>query len=397
MATLHVERFELDTSQLGAFQEAVSQLSVGASRHGLGPIETRVIEAGKDSSTIALSTPLPALGDYRPLARIEHLKGGKVSITRLVSEFVDFDEIRSERSHQKCDACGVRRRRRLTFLLEGPAGQVQVGSTCLAGFVGESDPRKALHQADVYAQARELAEQASAKPSGGEAFAGKHPSVPTVDDFLAHVAAVTREEGRFVPLSKAPLGEVAPTARLAIVNYQLEQSASGEVGESHWIEVTDSDRKEATVRVEAFRARAAANESKSGYERRLGRLLEKDLAWPAYQGILATLFLPGRGDRSKGDDAARKEWVGEKAEQIKTIVVVKKIGKAVASKYGEQVPHSLVDAAGHHMTWFATNKTLEVGGRYELAGEIKDRRKYRGTSITVLWKCKVKAIPESGD
>lgn len=395
MARQHVESYQVDPDRVRGLQEAIAQLSVGAKRHGLGPIETKVLEVGERSAGLELSTPTPALGEYRPLARIEHLKSGKVSITPLSRKWIDFAEIRSERSAQKCDACGVRRKRRLTYLLQGPSGQVQVGSSCLAGYVGESDPRKALHQADVYAKARELVEEAVVDVDEAGERQQTASTVPTVEVFLGHVAAVVREEGRFVPMSEAPVGENAATATLAIANFRLEQTGETDsAGEANWIPVTPEDRAQVAELTDSYKASIDSKGDPSGYERRLRNLLDKDFAWPSYQGILATLFF-ARPDpaelsgRNREEGAARKEWLGEVGEKVNLDVTVERIHKPVESRYGEQVPHRLVDDQGHLLTWFATNRNLGVGTRWRLEGEIGSRRKFRRDYITVVTKCRV--------
>lgn len=395
MARQHVESYQVDPDRVRGLQEAIAQLSVGAKRHGLGPIETKVLEVGERSAGLELSTPTPALGEYRPLARIEHLKSGKVSITPLSRKWIDFAEIRSERSAQTCDACGVKRKRRLTYLLDGSSGQVQVGSSCLAGYVGESDPRKALHQADVFAKARELVEEAVVDVD--EAGERQQPAstVPTVEVFLGHVAAVVREEGRFVPMSEAPVAENAATATLAIANFRLEQTGeTGSDGEANWIPVTPGDRARAAELTDSYKASVDSKSEPSGYERRLRNLLDKDFAWPSYQGILATVFF-ARPDpvelreRNREEVGAKKEWVGEVGELVNLELTVESVYKPVDSKYGGQVPHRLVDNEGHVFSWFATNKTLEVGSTWMLTGEIASHRRFRGEHITVVTKCRV--------
>lgn len=390
------EHFTVREQRVRGLSEAVERLSQEARTRGLGPIRLDLADHGSGDSSvaIALSTMAPAIGKYDLLARIDHLKGDRVYIRPLGMAHLDFAEIRANHASKKCDHCGLKRQRKVTYLLASHhGGEVQVGSSCLQSYVGDSDPRKALVQADLFGQARELVSAAIGREPQDSPRKIKPPAV---DEYLAHVAAVIASEGAFVRKADVD-SEDASTAVIAMENYRLEQLDERDAsGNPVWIELRESERVLVDRSKEDFRELAEKN-GLDGYDRALLTALDKNTAWPDKQGILATLFERVHSLRKKygqGFTAGEDPWLGSVGERVDFEADLLGTGTPVESKFGEQVPHYFVTEAGKRATWFATNKHLEVGRRYHVRGEVKRHDTFQGRASTVLTNCRTEPLEQ---
>ncbi len=378
------ERFEVNPSNLRAAREAVLQLSGKAEARGLGEITWDRVSSTDRAVIVQLATPTPAIGNYELVAKISHLKGGGIFIHPLSRGRLDFAEIRREHSTQICEHCQVNRPRKLLYLLRSEAGEVQVGSSCLKAYVGESDPRKALIQGDLFAQARELLIAAAPEPEANQPKRGW----PTVHEYLSHVAAVIRHEGAFVRKTEVDADHSA-TAELALRNFRQSQDG----GEA--LEVDLVDRERASRILDEFRDRAGREKMLSGYDRRLLNVLAKDVAWPENQGIIATVFervASLRRHQAPGLKRRSSKWLGDVGDTVSAPVSLRKVGSPKESKFGLQYPHYFVTEDGDWVNWWATNLQLNPGNRYELTGEIKRLEERGGHKVTVVTRCKAAAI-----
>lgn len=380
------ERFDVDPAKYLAVVEAVGQLSKKAEQRGLGEITLDRVKSSDHAITIQIASPTPAIGDYELVAKISHMKGGRISIQPLSRGRLDFAAIRSDHSIPVCEHCRVNRPRKVTFLLNGRSGgDVQVGSSCLKDYVGESDPRKALVQADLFAQARELVIAAAPPPAEHEPKRGW----PSVAEYLAHVAAVIRHEGEFVRKADVDADHSA-TADLALRNFRQTQDG----GEA--IELTTADRDLAERASREFRDRAGREKKLSGYDQRLVNVLDKDVAWPENQGILATVFERATALRRHQEPAATRRrasnWLGEVGDTVTAVVSLRKVGSPTDSRFGKQRPHFFLTEDGDWVTWWATNIQLEPERRYELTGKVKRHDERKGHRVTVLTRCQAREL-----
>lgn len=378
------ERFEVDPAKFRATREAVAQLSGRAESKGLGEITLERISSTDHAVIVQLASPTPAIGDYELVAKISHMNGGRIFVHPLSRGRLDFDEIRGRHSSQVCDHCRVNRPRKLLYLLLSESAEIQVGSSCLKEYVGESDPRKALIQADLFAQSRELAIAAAPEPAANEPRRGW----PTIDEYLAHVAAVIRHEGAFVRKTDVDADHSA-TADLALRNFRHSQDG-GEV-----VEVVSADRELSGHVLEEFRDRAGREKKLSGFDQRLLNVLAKDVAWPENQGIIATVFervAAFRRHQAPRPKGRSSKWLGDLGEKVTAAVLLRKVGSPAESRFGPQYPHFFLTDDGDWVTWWATNIQLIPEKRYELAGEVKRLDERNGHKVTVLTGCRTSEI-----
>lgn len=396
------EEFTVRRRMVKGLTWAVDQISLEAKRNGLGPIDLELNPTGttEQVAKLELSTVAPAIGNYELLARIDHLKDDRIYIRPMGETHLDFVRIRADHASKICEHCGLKRNRKVTFLLRSERGEVQVGSSCLQAYVGDSDPRRALVQADLFSRARELVAAAVGQE---QQDSPRKIRPPAVDIYLAHVAAVIRSEGGFV--RKADMdSEHMATALTAMENYRLEQLGEvDEAGRPTWIEVGETEHRY-VARTKAEFLEFANRSDLDGYDKRLSTLLGKDLAWPDSQGMLATLFervfalRKHYGSRyGQALNSKHARWLGEVGDKVDLVATLNGMGKPVDSKYGPQFPHYFTTDDGHLATWFATNIQLSVGARYRVTGEIKRLDRFKRDRITVLTKCRTEALEETAD
>jgi len=217
---------------------------------------------------------------------------------------------------------------------------------------------------------------------------------PTVDDYLAHVAAVIASEGRFVRKVDVD-SEDASTAVIAMENYRLEQLGElDQSGRPAWVEVGVAERTLVDRNKKEFRELTEKTDL-TGYDRALLTALDKDVAWPDKQGILATVFERVhslRGDRRHRSSAGEDPWVGDEGAEVDVVAELTGTGAAVESKFGEQVPHYFVTDEGKRITWFATNKHLESNRKYRVRGKVRRHDTFRGKNSTVLTNCRTELL-----
>ncbi|MBN8868239.1 MAG: hypothetical protein J0H98_11850 [Solirubrobacterales bacterium] len=388
------EQYSIRRRRVRGLAQAISQLSIEAEKRALGPID---FEYDNDLNNdgrakVRLWSVAPAIGGFDLLARIDHLENGRLYIRPMGEVDLDFAEIRRVHGTKRCDHCGVRRARRVVYILrrQGQASEVQVGSSCLAAYVGDSNSRKALLQADLFSQARELVGAAvGMEPQDSP----RKVRAPEVDDYLAHVAAVIRSQGgHFVRKVDVDSEEMA-TAVIALENYRLQRLGDhDEEGRPRWVEVGEKERQLVDRMTREFRSLTAGHQV-TGYDRALLTALNKELAWPDKQGILATLFGRVQALRKERGDSVRPDdpWVGEVGERVDVVAVLQNTGKSIESEFGPQVPHYFVTDDGKRITWFATNKQLEPERTYRIRGKVKRHDTFRGLQSTVLTDCR--AVP----
>lgn len=127
--------------------EKVEKLNRRAERRGLAPAFMITVErefSNKKPGTYLVETfvdfqikgDFPAISGYTFAAIVDHASGGLVFRNPDFTEEVD---LRSFADRNVCDHCGTNRRRSKTILLSDRNGKIlQVGTSCIIDFLGES-------------------------------------------------------------------------------------------------------------------------------------------------------------------------------------------------------------------------------------------------------------------
>jgi hypothetical protein len=305
----------------------------------------------------------PVVNGWRAIARLRHA-GERNEVESLDGEAVDVG--RWQLAEARCEHCGLRRRRSITFVLRHESGQLaQVGSSCVGDFTGGRNPLADLGAASaVQRQAAEELTRAAA------------PRRVALAEYLGHVAASVAEAGRFV--SKAEAAERGAKATWEAAKERLERGAGLSAGE-----------RDIGIEIESWvLSELREDGERSRFESRLVAVFElAEHVEPERMAIAAAAFPAFQAARRRAAVGEACAEVGEWVESEVEVVEVRPVRRR--SRYGQVFWHTLRDREGHWLAWYAVGRELEPGRTYALRGRVR-RHDHRGERVvTVLERCRV--------
>lgn len=297
---------------------------------------------------------------------------------------------------RKCDHCNTNRRRSVTVALRNvDTGEtVQVGRSCLADYLDDSD---AVALADWLEKVNEISEDASGSdylPSGG---CGKRPEPETLS-WLAMVGAVIREDGCYRNEGGTKGTAFRDYYGLPLSSYEIK------AGETR-TEVKPCDLEAAREVLSWVRNLDANN----GYLRNLKASLAGDLIDHRAIGVATSAFPAlARAKQTEAEreakEAARKAnkerntgstHFGEiKRRETFTLTVVG--CHHFETDWGYKTAVRMLDADGNLAVWFASGaRNYKLGEAFEVKATPKKHDKDRdGNEQTVLTRC---SFPEEAE
>jgi hypothetical protein len=293
-------------------------------------------------------------------------------------EAADLTSYRHARAD--CDHCGWKRRRNQTYVLyELATGALrQIGSTCLKDYTGASSAERAASWAEwLEALYSDLGGGEYGEPGDG----GGRIAFRT-DDFLANVAAVTRENGWRSRWSKDGYGGFErnhdATADQALANMNARKPD---------IKVTDEDCEEARIALEWVRDDLAERDELDEFQHNLATYCRADYLPAKGDGFVAYAIEARKREigtrleyERKERVAVESEWIGEPKQRIKGLVFTVTFTKVIDGLYGAKQLTKGHDADGNLLIWWASGGTwLDQGHTYELTATVKahDRDSYQ--------------------
>jgi hypothetical protein len=296
-------------------------------------------------------------------------------------EAADLTSYRHARAD--CDHCGFKRRRNQTYVLyEIETGALrQIGSTCLRDYTGANSAER------IAAWAEWLEALYSDLGSGGDyddvGVGGGRIAHRTLD-FLASVAAVTREHGWQSRWRKTGYGDFErnydATADRAMDNLMAQ-------GKKDAIGITADDKTEAATALEWVREDLAERDELDEFQHNLVTYARSDWLPAKGDGFIAYIIQARKreiGDRleyeRKERVAVESEWIGEPKQRIKGLVFTVTFTKVIDGHYGAKQLTKGHDADGNLLVWWASGGTwLDQGHTYELTATVKshDRDSYQ--------------------
>ncbi len=300
-----------------------------------------------------------------------------------------------------CEHCNVSRRRNTTFVLRNvDERHIQVGSSCLADFLGfNADPMALARFAEQFAMLEAKMADEDAKTASTPMAQGK-AAFYDARMFLGYVAATIRAHG-WMSKGKARMDyNATPTAELAWNKMYRDASGFAGGGDESFeakiakIEITDADKVEA-ARVADYMAVYFDMQDESGMSDYLSNLrlaLFQTTINSRLSGIVASVFAAYNRIQSDANriEAARKEmaanpvapklaYVGEIGKRMTVqarVVSVKGLENSTLVK--------LETVEGNKLTWFASNNSLVEGEIYNLVATPKAHEEYRGIKTTIV-------------
>lgn len=321
---------------------------------------------------IAISGEAPVLAGWTFVAAIEHLATGTIVTSREGETLPTHYRERVSR----CEHCQTRRQRSVTFVVRNveTAQMLQVGSSCLADFMGHADPKAIL---DFLTCLHEL----DTCEEGEEGYAARAPYVFTLVDVLERTALEIDANG-WTPKSGNEIdGRIATAIR-------VENTYDGR-GEAAPV-ITP----ELTARAKAARAWALSlatnGATLSDYEHNVVTIARAECISARQFGLACSIL--ASFERSQAKVLAAK--VAHKAEHFGAVKVRGTYTLTVEriidldGQYGTTHLHLFRDAEGRSAKWFASAKRLDVGTTYTVTGTVKAHETYKDQPTTMLTRCK---------
>lgn len=393
-------------------EAALVQLQKRASKRGLSPLvwswgkaHVVVREHFDGSKTEIAKIPLTFEGrtscsfeGWTFVAALEHLDGENL-VRALPGETLP-PEYRTR--GPQCDHCKLARRRADTYVVRHEDGRlVQVGSTCIADFLGSNDATKIAAYATMLASARGLAE-------GGESegFGGGGSGDVTLSQFLPFVAWCIREQG-WVSRTVARERSCSATADIALHFMTCGKSSCKACREAN-CRPTDVDTLLAQASetwAEVLSDEEVNAQAGSDYLHNLRAVARTGVMGDRTAGIAASMVTAYERAlgvaRKRAERAARPVslHVGTVGKRETFSNVTLDFVTGYETQYGYTTVCKFVTDEGAVLVWKASNTELargDVGKRYDVKGTVKKHDEYKGQKQTMLSRCAVEEVkPES--
>lgn len=312
---------------------------------------------------------LVSTSEWSLIATLHHRPGRSTAVELVPgTERIDIDAW--SRSEGWCEHCRTRRSRRTTYLLRRRNGSLaQIGSTCLAEFIGEPDPMRVLRPSSRLRS-----------PHQGHAHQeGKRRASDYIDTraYLAHVAQAVFDGG-FVSTGAATRTKPATWSQ-ALATFDVARSPSSKA------------RRRAQRTLEWARDQLRARPTLDDFGRRLVQVLEQDrLTLRELPTAAAGLYSYHQHLRRQIE--AREcagEFLGEPGEVITATLTVRRVER-VATAGGPVHRHYLKDELGRNAIWDAPDQPLQRGrGSFEVV--VAENARVDARPVTVLARCEATA------
>ena len=257
-----------------------------------------------------------------------------------------------------CEHCGQNRARKTVYVLISDSGEcTQVGSTCLAEYIGSA----ADETLSAYREQYEADEDERIRFSRSI----------DLERYLAQVSAVIAERG-WLGVAKARENGGTPTAELARA-FECKPAAD------------DVVRAGSAV---AWARELADNGD--DYLHNLHVLAGETRIEPKHCGLAASMIVAM--ERAQAREAERvqaaqtSQYIGTVGKRETFALTVERVID-VDGQYGVTHIHQMRDDGGNVVVWFATSEKLEPG-RYAVTGSVKSHGERNGVKQTVITRCK---------
>lgn len=358
----------------------IAKLNAKASKLGCEPVRLEVTAEEKfvkltEAATsrklvkVLVEGRAPKLNGWRFLARLEHLDEGNLAYVApeetLPEEFRD--------APLKCDHCGLSRKRNDTYIVAHDDGRVrQVGSSCLADFLGHASPEGIANLAELMTSGLtgilEDAEDAERGASNGRTYIN-------LEELLAMTSAVVAKNG-WTSVTEAREKMVSATRDQVCANMWPPPGA-GDV-----IRPAPQDYEAAKAAIEW--AKAVVPPAGNDY---MGNV--KVIASAGHttsRGIGIAVSIIAAYKRHLSIELEKRRWVdskhigavGKRGDFNLTCDLVRPVGSMYPSYLTK-----FHDAEMNVYVWFAS-KPLDEGKEYRLRATVKEHSEYKGIKQTVL-------------
>ena len=351
---------------LPELERRVASVARRAQRLGSGMLALRDTgERRGERARVVLEGEPPTLAGWTLVAVVDH-RDDEPTLHIVSSPALALDPRRFREA--RCDHCGLRRRRAETFVVWHAATRRvrQVGSGCLAEFLGGHDPRRLCRQAECVL----LAERALRRAAAGS----REPAVGEigVEEFAAHAAHVLRLDG-WVSRERARESGRSASADAALRSLQSAPGAPDA-----------ADRALARDAMRWARELLAAEAGLSVFERdALAVARAGAVVGERERGLACALIAVYRARRVDSRHLGRlKAW-------LDVVVLVERVSERPSARYGIVRRHDLLDVGCNRLVWWQTvGSPLPLGCAVGLRGRVERHTHFGANAVTVLARCR---------
>ena len=307
-----------------------------------------------------------AASEWSLIATLRHRPGQPTSVD-LAPGAARIDIDAWTRSEGWCEHCRTRRTRRTTYLLRRRNGLLaQIGSTCLADFIGDPEPVRVLRPSGHL--------RSPHQPLGHSEQHRTTSDYIETRAYLAHVAQAVFDGG-FVSGAAATRSRPATWSR-ALATLDVARSPSARA------------RRRGQQTIEWTRDELKACPTLDDFERRLVQVLEQDrLTLRELPTAAASVYAYHQHLRRRIDKRKRAgEYLGEPGEVIVATLTLRHVERAAAST-GPVQRHFFRDGLDRIAVWDSPAQALECG-RASFEVVVAENARFDGQPVTVLARCK---------
>jgi len=339
----------------------------------------------------------PKIKGWEFIATLKPTESGNL-INKVPTVIEDVPEIyRTSKPH--CDYCNQPRHRTKSYIVknEDTGEYKQIGSNCLAKFLGYSNPEKIARLAEWFANIDEDIDKEESEGgwSGGSNYRD-------LESYLAQVSAVIEQQGW---VSKATSRATGKPSTVEEVDYQ--QSPHFKETTTHIRAIpTEGDFKKAREAMEFARSDKLTTDT--DYKHNLKVALSSDYFPKDATGIVASILqFQDRDKEWEIQQKQRREEAEKRKEELQVSEFQGDIGERITrpvrvirrtpvdSQFGVSYMYRMIDDDNNVYTWFSSNDVLEADKKYNITGRVKTHDTYKDTKQTVITRCKAQELEDA--
>lgn len=292
-----------------------------------------------------------------------------------------------------CDHCGHNRRRNRVYVVQHDDGTTkQVGSTCIADFLGGQNPHNIATWSELY---REFIGGMGDLEDANRMPRGRGFDEYGLASFLTMVAFVVRNVGW---VSRSRAYEEGGRATVDLVENLIGSDENWKLFVAKHDKPTDADRTRADEAIEW--AHEIPADDANDYLRNLGIISRLGSVAPRFVGYAGSIIIA----HDKALERVRERKIGAASEHFGTIkkrydLVLTVLGCTECEGYmpdSVNLFYRMRDADGNLFVWYCTNGVeLDNGETYKIRGTIKDHTEYKDSKQTKLTRCAVGDLVEN--
>lgn len=355
----------------------------------------KVVEVlGVDRIVLVVEGETPKYAGWSFLAALDHMSaedGSPVNVLRCIPG-ADPVPVAFRTRGPACDHCKTKRRRGNTYVVSHEDGRtVQVGSTCIADFLGRDGLRVAA-LAEFLAAVADAAEDDGESYGGGGSY-GEYESTYRLDDILPYVAAIIRHAGWRSRAQARDRGGVA-TADLAMRFRTIKRKGKCERGEEELLALEVEEGDTARAEHAIAWAETIAEDTASDYLHNVRTIARCNLVTQKTIGIAASVIAAcEREEGKRAAEAAPKvpapAYFGTPKKREIFLLTLVGVSQYDTS-YGTTHVYRFLDSNGSTAVWKASSlQDLTQGTTYTIKATVKGHETYRSAPQTLLTRCEV--------